>query len=113
VPVSVTVCGLIVALSVKVSKPVLVPVAVGVKLTLTEQAPLASIGEEDAQLSVSEKSPEATTSVTISPAAPTLVRVAVCGALVVPTAWLPNLYNEGEMLGEGDGTRLILATKAS
>jgi hypothetical protein len=113
VPVSVTVCGLIVALSVMASEPVLVPVAVGVKVTLTEQVPLAAIGEEATQVLVSAKSPEATTSVTISPAAPTLVRVAVCGALVVPITWLPNVYDEGEMLRDGDGTRLTLATKAS
>jgi hypothetical protein len=113
VPVSVTVCGLIVALLVMVSEPVLVPMAVGVKVTLKEQAPLAAIGEQDTHVSLSAKSPEATTPVTISPAAPTLVRVAVCGALVAPTAWLANLYDEGEMSKEGDGTRLILVTKAS
>jgi hypothetical protein len=113
VPVSITVCGLIVALSVMVSAPDLVPGAVGVNVTLTEQVPLAGIGEEDTQVSLSAKSPEATTSVTTSPAAPTLVRVAVCGALVVPITWLANLYDEGKMLREGDGTRLTMATKAS
>jgi hypothetical protein len=94
VPVSGTVCGLSVALSVMVSAPFLLPGAVGVNVTLMEQAPLAAMGEEDTHVSVSAKSPEATTSVTISPGAPTLVRVAVCGALVVPTTWLPKV-NDG------------------
>jgi hypothetical protein len=90
VPVSVTVCGRRVALSVMVSAPVLVPGAVGVNVTLTEQELLNGIGEADTQVLVSAKSPEATTFVTASPGAPVLVRVAVCGALVVPTAWLPS-----------------------
>jgi hypothetical protein len=42
-----------------------------------------------------------------------LVTVALCGALVVPIICLPNVYDEGEMLREGDDTRLTLATKAS
>jgi len=42
VPVRVTVWGLLRALSVKVSVPVAGPVAVGVKVTLTEQWPPAA-----------------------------------------------------------------------
>jgi hypothetical protein len=42
VPVRLTVCGLPEALSVTVIAPVLVPVAVGVNVTLIEQLPLAA-----------------------------------------------------------------------
>lgn len=42
-PVRLTVCGLLKALSVKISAPVTAPVAVGVKVTLTEQVPPAAM----------------------------------------------------------------------
>jgi hypothetical protein len=89
------------------------PVALGVKVTFTEHVPLAGRGEEETHVSLSAKSPEAATFVTTSPAAPTSVRVAVCGALVAPRARLPNVSDAGETLREGAGARLILATKAS
>lgn len=41
-PVSETVCGLLLALSVTVSVPVRVPVVVGLKVTLIEQVPPAA-----------------------------------------------------------------------
>jgi hypothetical protein len=54
-PVRETVCGLSFALSVRINVPVRVPLAVGVKLTVTVQL---AVGERDmAQLFVSEKSP--------------------------------------------------------
>jgi hypothetical protein len=43
VPLKVTVCGLLLALSVMVRVPLTVPVAVGVNVTLTVQAPPASM----------------------------------------------------------------------
>lgn len=42
VPLRLTVCGLLVALSVKVNVPVVAPVAVGVNVTPTEQVPPAA-----------------------------------------------------------------------
>jgi len=57
VPVSETVCGLFVALSVMVSMPPRVPLAVGVKVTFTVQVELAATLE--AQLLVCAKSPPA------------------------------------------------------
>jgi hypothetical protein len=45
VPVKDTVCGLLAALSVIVSVPVLLPLLAGVKLTLTLQLPLGAIVE--------------------------------------------------------------------
>jgi hypothetical protein len=57
VPASTTVWGLPTALSEIISVACLIPVAVGEKVTATEQ--LASAARETGQLFVSEKSPEA------------------------------------------------------
>jgi hypothetical protein len=76
VPERPRVCGLLAALSVKVSWPVRVPVAVGVKLTITVQVPLAAMGELETQLLVWLKSPEGATAVTVSGPVPVLVRMA-------------------------------------
>jgi hypothetical protein len=46
------------------------PTMLGVKMTVIVQVPPAGIGEEDTQLSVSEKSPPAATVVTINGAVP-------------------------------------------
>jgi hypothetical protein len=87
VPVSVTVCGLPVALSVIVSVPVRVPPAVGVKVTLIVQlAPAATV---DPQVLVSAKSllfvPVIVILVMLTGVSSVLVSVTVCAALVVPT----------------------------
>lgn len=55
VPVRVTNCGLVTALSVKVSAPAIAPATRGLKVTLMVQLLLAA--REPEQLSVSEKSP--------------------------------------------------------
>jgi len=51
VPFRLTVCGLPVALSVKLTAPVRVPVAVGVKVTLTVQEP-PPVGTAEVQVFV-------------------------------------------------------------
>src|ERR1700681_2824767 len=79
VPLSETACGLLVALSVKVRVPVREPAAVGVKVTLMEQAVFPGRTEE--QLLVREKSPVATIEEIFNCAVPELVRVTVCAAL--------------------------------
>jgi hypothetical protein len=56
-----------------------------VKVTLIVQKPNGAIGEDDAQLSVSVKSPLGTMLVTVKLAVPALVTVAVSGGLLVPT----------------------------
>ena len=81
VPVRLTVCGLPVALSVMVMEPGWLPVAVGVKVTLMEQ--LAPAAREAGQVLVSEYGALAVMLVMFSAAAPPLVRVTVCAALVV------------------------------
>jgi hypothetical protein len=87
-PVRETVCGLSFALSVRINVPVRVPLAVGVKLTVTVQL---AVGESDmAQLFVSEKSPLVWRWLICSPKGPGLVKATVCAVLVVPTSWLPK-----------------------
>jgi hypothetical protein len=69
-PVSVVICGLLLALSVTIKLPVRVPNALGVNVTLIEQdAPAASTPGDMGQLLVEAKSPEA--------AIPLMVRAAV------------------------------------
>jgi len=83
-PDMVVFCGLLVALSVKVSEPVRFPLAVGANVTLTEQlAPAARLAP---QLFVSPKSPVVAIAEMDSAALPLLVSVTFCAALVVPTS---------------------------
>ena len=89
VPVKVTVCGLPAALSEMLRLPLRVPVAVGIKITLTVQ--LFPAGTLVAQLFVWVKSPVAVILEIVSAALPVLVRVTDCAALLVPTDWLPNV----------------------
>ena len=84
VPVRETICGLPGASSVMVIAPVLVPRAVGAKVTLIVQ--LAPAATEPAQVFVWAKSPLLVIPVMLSRAAPVLVNVTVCTALVVPTS---------------------------
>lgn len=88
VPVSVTLCGLLVAPSVRVSVPVRPPLAVGVKVTLTVQLALAL--RDVPQVLDSAKSPLVCTRVMPAGSGPGLVTVTICAVLVVPTAWFPN-----------------------
>src|SRR5947208_1915195 len=94
-PLSATVCGLPPALSVTDSVPVRAPEVVGVKVTLIEQlAPAAKVaglvGQALAPVLVAAKSPEAAKEVIVKAAVPVLVSVAVTGALVVMSSWLPK-----------------------
>lgn len=74
------------------------PVAVGVNVTLTEQ--LACAARLGVHVVVRAKSaasiPAIAILVMLSVVAPTLVSVTVCGALVVPTVWLPKFKLAGE-----------------
>jgi len=83
VPVRFMVCELSAALSVIVTAPVRVPVAVGVNLTLIWQLDPAASG--DLHVVVREKAPLVAMLVIFSAAVPVLARVTVCAALVVPT----------------------------
>jgi len=108
VPVSVAACGLL-ELSLIVSVPVRVPLAVGVKVTLSVHVePAATPG---VQLSVSAKSPLIDTPVICKGAVPLLESVTVCGELVVPTVWLPKVKLVGE--GVATGWSEIFVTNAS
>ena len=82
-PLNETTCGLPLALSDTLTLPIRVPVAVGVNVMDNEQVADALI--ETGQLSDSAKSPLLEMLVTERGALPLLVRVTVCGVLVVPT----------------------------
>jgi hypothetical protein len=73
VPVRLTVCVAGLALSVMVTTPVLVPAAVGLKITLRVQFALAATLEP--QVLVWEKSPRTVMLVMLSAALPVLLRV--------------------------------------
>jgi hypothetical protein len=80
VPVKVMVCGLPAALSEMLRLPLRVPVAEGIKTTLTVQ--LFPAGTPVAQVFVWVKSPVAEILEMVSAALPVLVRVTGCAALV-------------------------------
>ena len=86
-------------MSVTLSVPVLMPAAVGVKVTLIVQ--LAAAARELRQLVVSAKSPLALTAAMPSAVLPELVSVTASGALVVPTGWPPKSRAEGDRLATG------------
>ena len=71
--------------SAKVSVPVSGPTEKGAKATVSEQLPPGAIGDAARQLCVDVNGPVTPTPATCSGADPGLVRVTVCGALVVPT----------------------------
>ena len=82
-PDSATVCGLLLALSLILTEPVRLPIAVGVKVTLmVHLAPPARLLP---QLFVCAKSPLVVMLVMLSDTVPVLVRVTGLEALVVPT----------------------------
>ena len=112
VPLRLTVCGLPAALSAIVSVALLVPVAVGVKATLTVQLPLGATAEPQP---VRAKSPllvpDTVRLLMPRGAAPTLVTVTLWGALAMPTAWLEKFSDAGDTVTVV-GKR-ILVTKAS
>lgn len=99
VPVSDTVCGDPVALSVIVRLPVRLPPAVGVNVTETVQfAPMATLVP---QVLVSAKSPEAAMDEMLSAAEPELEIVTVWAVLVDPTPWELNVRLAGDMVAPG------------
>jgi hypothetical protein len=100
VPVSETVRGLPLALSVIVMVPLRAPVAVGVNVTLIVQFMLA--GTDAPHVFVSAKSPEAVIEVIFSARLPLLVSVIIfAGELVVVTSWLPKFKLVGATTATG------------
>src|SRR5207302_5400425 len=98
-PVRLTVCGLPEALSVIVIAPVLVPVAVGVNVTLIVQ--FAPAPTEVPQVFVCPKSPLGAMLVMPSVALPVFLSVTLCVALVVLICWYPNVRLVGDRLTIG------------
>jgi hypothetical protein len=112
VPVSGTVCGLPVALSVMVKVPMRVPAAVGVNVTLIVQFAFAAsiagvIGQAVVPVLVSAKSPDAAMELIVRGPVPEFVSVTVCAALVVFSAWLPKVRVVGASVTAGVGTAPI------
>jgi hypothetical protein len=82
-----------------VTAPVLVPAAVGLKVTLRMQLALgARLGP---QVLVWEKSPLAVMLAIVRVALPVLVRVRLCGRLLVPTGRAGKVKEAGERLTAG------------
>src|ERR1700677_2739744 len=101
VPVSATVCGDPIALSVMVSVPVRAPEVVGVKATAMVQLPLTAT--DVPHVFVSLKSPLAAMDVTATATEPELVRVTVCAVLLEPTASPVKVRLAGATVIVGDG----------
>ena len=96
VPVSGTVCGLPVPLSVTVSVPERAPTAVGANVTLiVHVAPAARvvglIGHAFTPVLVSAKSPEAAMVLIVKGPVPVFFRLTGCAALVVVSIWPLNV----------------------
>src|SRR5208337_3257708 len=99
VPVRLTVCVAGLALSVMVTAPVLVPVALGLKVTLRVQlAPAATL---EPQVLVWEKSPLTVMRVMLRVAFPVLLRVTLLALLLVPTFCDGKVKEVGERLTAG------------
>ena len=99
-PVSDTTCGLPAAESVIVKAPVLAPATVGVKTTLMMHDPPFPATVVP-QLLVWLNAPEATIPVIDRLPVPEFDSVTICGALLVPTAWLPKVSAVGVMVRTG------------
>ena len=110
-PVSKSLCGLPSALSVMVMAPVRVPVAVGVKVTLSVQKPAG--GMVPGQSLVWAKSPLATMPMMFKALALALLSRIFSTALVVPTAWGAKVRLDGVKTRRGTSAMLIFATKPS
>jgi len=104
VPISAKVAGTTLNPFVMPSVPTLLPTALGVKATLAMQLALTAKGEEDVQLSVSEKSPLALTPSILSGPVPVFVTVIWCAELVIPIFWLAKLSDTGLTVITGGGT---------
>jgi|SRR5690348_10062694 hypothetical protein len=86
VPVRLEVCGLLLALSLTVNSPVLVPFACGVKVTLIVHLLLAARLVVQVVVDTA-KSPVVEIAMLVRAIAWLLLSVNVFAALVVPTAW--------------------------
>ena len=92
VPLRLTVCGLLIALSAKVSVPVAAPAAAGVKLTPTVQLAPAAMPAPQVLLEMAKGPPAGTEMpVNVRAVLRRLVTVTVFAALVLPTASEPKL----------------------
>lgn len=98
-PESATECGLPEALSLIVKLPILVPPAVGLKVTLIAQFVFAVT--EVLHVLVSAKSPLEVMPETLNEAFPLLNKIIVSTPLVAPTVWPENVRLEGERLTTG------------
>jgi len=95
IPVSVTVCGLPVPVSVNVIAPIRVPVAVGLNVIENTHGGFSSPMLGHCASVAPAKSPLVTILLKISGKLPLFDTVTACAALVVPTAWLPNVNAVG------------------
>jgi hypothetical protein len=71
------------------------PMMVGVKVTVTEQEAPAASGDEETQLSASEKSPPVPTLSILTGEVAVFVSVTLC-VPIVPNSWLPKLSEAGD-----------------
>src|SRR5258708_34845506 len=110
-PVSEIVCGLLEALSVRVTAPVRVPVVVGVNFTLIVQLAPAATDLPHVPTPPKAKSP-LTTGLNVSVALPVLVSVVNFTTLLVPTACLPKVSEVAERLAFGAATVLTVSVAA-
>ena len=85
VPVSDTTCGFPLALSLTVSDPVRVPVAVGLNLMLIVQLPLTARELPQVPRPPQVKSPEMVSVPKLMVELPVLAKVTNCAELIVPT----------------------------
>jgi hypothetical protein len=110
VPVSATVCGEPLALSVMVTAPVRAPPAVGVKVTeILQFAPAATL---EPQVLDSAKSPDAAIEVMLKAARPELVSVTDCAELVEPVVCPANVRLVGVSVTPGVGGAFTLTAAA-
>jgi hypothetical protein len=82
-PLKVTTCGLLVALSWSGKLPVRFPMAVGLKTMLTVHVPCAA--KPAPQVLVSAKSPATGIALNVTIASPSLITFKILGGLAVPT----------------------------
>src|ERR1035437_10222364 len=93
IPVRLSNCGELAALSEKLMVPVRAPGAVGLKVTEMVQLAPAATGEP--QVLARAKSPVAAIVDTVSAAVPLLVSVTFTTGLIVPTVWAPKFSAAG------------------
>lgn len=99
-----TVAGILFVPFAMFTEPCREPTAAGVNVMLIVHEPLTAKGDDDAQLSVSAKSPIALTATIFIGLWLVFVTVSACAELVVPTFWLPNVSETGLTVITGGGT---------